>query len=197
MSMLNTTRDQPDVRGRPHPGTLTGRIWEIADEITRRERSACGAPRGHRPIRMLRMATGIRRHAVSVLEAAPPRTAECHSPRTFRRIARCGPAATEGLFGRPSPDPSRQARSDGPGRGWPGHGTRGSGRASYCFSGGSGSTDSGPHAEVQEAGGEHRRISSWRKDAPCRETHEHRLRQLGAARDRLPGRWRRGCGATA
>ena len=33
--MLNTTSDRPDVRGRPHPGTRTARVWEIADEITR------------------------------------------------------------------------------------------------------------------------------------------------------------------
>lgn len=33
--MLNTTSDRPDVRARPHPGTRTGRVWEIADEITR------------------------------------------------------------------------------------------------------------------------------------------------------------------
>ena len=33
--MLNTTFTRPDVRGRPHPGTRTGRVWEIADEITR------------------------------------------------------------------------------------------------------------------------------------------------------------------
>ena len=33
--MLNSTSNRPDVRDRPHPGTLTGRVWEIADEITR------------------------------------------------------------------------------------------------------------------------------------------------------------------
>ena len=33
--MLNLTPDRPDVCGRPHPGTRTGRVWEIADEITR------------------------------------------------------------------------------------------------------------------------------------------------------------------
>ena len=33
--MLNTTSNQPEVRNRPHPGTRTGRVWEIADEITR------------------------------------------------------------------------------------------------------------------------------------------------------------------
>ena len=33
--MLNTTSDRPDVRARPRPGTRTGRVWEIADEITR------------------------------------------------------------------------------------------------------------------------------------------------------------------
>ena len=33
--MLNATSDRPDVRGRPHPDTRTGRVWEIADEITR------------------------------------------------------------------------------------------------------------------------------------------------------------------
>ena len=33
--MLNSTSVRPVVRGRPHPGTLTGRVWEIADEITR------------------------------------------------------------------------------------------------------------------------------------------------------------------
>ena len=27
--------DRPVVHGRPQPGTLTGRVWEIADEITR------------------------------------------------------------------------------------------------------------------------------------------------------------------
>ena len=33
--MLNATSDRTDVRGRPRPGTRTGRVWEIADEITR------------------------------------------------------------------------------------------------------------------------------------------------------------------
>ena len=33
--MLNSTSSRPDARDRPHPGTLTGRVWEIADEITR------------------------------------------------------------------------------------------------------------------------------------------------------------------
>ena len=33
--MLNSTSSRPVVRDRPHPGTLTGRVWEIADEITR------------------------------------------------------------------------------------------------------------------------------------------------------------------
>ena len=32
---MDPTSDRPDVQGRPHPGTLTGRVWEIADEITR------------------------------------------------------------------------------------------------------------------------------------------------------------------
>ena len=32
--MLNSAPNQPVVRERPHPGTLTGRVWEIADEIT-------------------------------------------------------------------------------------------------------------------------------------------------------------------
>ena len=32
--MLNSTSDRSVVRARPHPGTLTGRVWEIADEIT-------------------------------------------------------------------------------------------------------------------------------------------------------------------
>ena len=33
--MLNSTSNRPVDRDRPHPGTLTGRVWEIADEITR------------------------------------------------------------------------------------------------------------------------------------------------------------------
>ena len=33
--MLNSTSNRPIDRDRPHPGTLTGRVWEIADEITR------------------------------------------------------------------------------------------------------------------------------------------------------------------
>ena len=33
--MLNSTSNRSDIRDRPHPGTLTGRVWEIADEITR------------------------------------------------------------------------------------------------------------------------------------------------------------------
>jgi len=32
--MLDTILDQPNVPGRPRPGTRTGRVWEIADEIT-------------------------------------------------------------------------------------------------------------------------------------------------------------------
>ena len=35
--MLNTTPERLDVRARPRPGTRTGRIWEIADEITREQ----------------------------------------------------------------------------------------------------------------------------------------------------------------
>ena len=33
--MLTPVLDRPVVHGRPQPGTLTGRVWEIADEITR------------------------------------------------------------------------------------------------------------------------------------------------------------------
>ena len=33
--MLNAASERPDVRGRPRPDTRTGRVWEIADEITR------------------------------------------------------------------------------------------------------------------------------------------------------------------
>lgn len=33
--MLNPTSNRPGVHGRPQPGTLTGRVWEIADDITR------------------------------------------------------------------------------------------------------------------------------------------------------------------
>ena len=33
--MLNSTSDRSVVRARPQSGTLTGRVWEIADEITR------------------------------------------------------------------------------------------------------------------------------------------------------------------
>ena len=33
--MLDSTSNRPMVRDRPHPGTRTGRVWEIADEITR------------------------------------------------------------------------------------------------------------------------------------------------------------------
>ena len=33
--MLNSISNRPVVRDRPHPGTLTARVWEIADEITR------------------------------------------------------------------------------------------------------------------------------------------------------------------
>ena len=33
--MFSPTSSRTDVRGRPHPGTRTGRVWEIADEITR------------------------------------------------------------------------------------------------------------------------------------------------------------------
>lgn len=33
--MLNSAPNQPVVHGRPQPGTLTGRVWEIADAITR------------------------------------------------------------------------------------------------------------------------------------------------------------------
>ena len=33
--MSDPTSDRPVVQERPHPGTLTGRVWEIADEITR------------------------------------------------------------------------------------------------------------------------------------------------------------------
>ena len=33
--MLNAVPDRPPVHGRPQPATLTGRVWEIADEITR------------------------------------------------------------------------------------------------------------------------------------------------------------------
>lgn len=34
---MNLASDRPVFRGRPHPGTLTGRVWEIADEITREQ----------------------------------------------------------------------------------------------------------------------------------------------------------------
>ena len=34
---MNTTSDRSDVRARPRPGTRTGRVWEIADEITREQ----------------------------------------------------------------------------------------------------------------------------------------------------------------
>ena len=33
--MLDSISNRPMVRDRPHPGTRTGRVWEIADEITR------------------------------------------------------------------------------------------------------------------------------------------------------------------
>ena len=33
--MLDSVSDAPVVHGRPRPSTLTGRVWEIADEITR------------------------------------------------------------------------------------------------------------------------------------------------------------------
>jgi len=33
--MLNSASNRSVVRERPHSGTLTGRVWEIADEITR------------------------------------------------------------------------------------------------------------------------------------------------------------------
>ena len=33
--MLNPALDRSNFRSRPHPGTRTGRVWEIADEITR------------------------------------------------------------------------------------------------------------------------------------------------------------------
>ena len=33
--MLNPASNRPGVHGRPQPGTLTGRVWEIADDITR------------------------------------------------------------------------------------------------------------------------------------------------------------------
>ena len=33
--MLDTLSDRSEVRSRPLPGTRTGRVWEIADEITR------------------------------------------------------------------------------------------------------------------------------------------------------------------
>ena len=32
---MTSVLDRPVVHGRPQPGTLTGRVWEIADEITR------------------------------------------------------------------------------------------------------------------------------------------------------------------
>ena len=41
---LNTTSERPDVRARPRPGTRTGRVWEIADEITR-EQGRCAERR--------------------------------------------------------------------------------------------------------------------------------------------------------
>ncbi|MDE0349607.1 MAG: hypothetical protein OXM56_07865, partial [Gammaproteobacteria bacterium] len=30
-----TTKDRPVVYSRPRPGTKTGRVWEVADEITK------------------------------------------------------------------------------------------------------------------------------------------------------------------
>ena len=42
--MLNLASDRPVLRSRPHPGTRTGRVWEIADEITR-EKGRCAERR--------------------------------------------------------------------------------------------------------------------------------------------------------
>ena len=42
--MLNLESDRSVFRGRPHPGTLTGRVWEIADEVTR-EKGRCAERR--------------------------------------------------------------------------------------------------------------------------------------------------------
>ena len=33
--MLNSVSDGATAHARPQPGTLTGRVWELADEITR------------------------------------------------------------------------------------------------------------------------------------------------------------------
>ena len=79
---------RPVVRGRPHPGTLTGRVWEIADEITREK--------GRRAERREVIERYVSRewqpehgwYPVSVLEEVPPRTTECLGSRIIRNTSR-------------------------------------------------------------------------------------------------------------
>ena len=128
--MLNATSDRPDVRGRPRPGTRTGRVWEIADEITREK----GRRAERREVVERYVAENGKRNTASTQfqywkkhheerHEKPGRVSAPASPGELREV---DPQPLKVASGRPGPAPSRYARSDGPGRGRPGHGTGGS-----------------------------------------------------------------------
>ena len=74
-------KDQPVVYAKPRAGTRTGRVWEVADEITRETGSARVPARGGGPHRRGGRQPRHGEHAVSALEVQPP-----GAPPSSRRL---------------------------------------------------------------------------------------------------------------